>query len=47
VVDGDRSRVEQVLQDMELEASRISERIVTKKETHASDVVRQAYENLK
>ena len=47
VYDGDKSRVQQVLHDMELEASRISERIVTKQEPHASDAVKKAYENLK
>ena len=45
VYEGDKSKVDQVLQDMELEASRISQRIRDK--PHASDVIKQTYENFK
>ena len=45
VYEGDKSKVDKVLQDMELEASRISQRIRDK--PHASDVIKQTYENFK
>jgi hypothetical protein len=47
ISDNDKSTHHRVIHDMELEASRISERLTSKQETHASDQIKRAYENLR